>query len=583
MKSRSDFMENVRQYTLVSSSAAGGYIASEANGLGVKEVAERILSHWSSKSPFSFVGLLCAWLNAMRDASQATELLTVMLAMYNSGSNLSKPQKAVRRFFRFDIGIDSRNAQNFVVHAIVGETVAQWLRLLKGNLNSPETFHAVVRWFKALSSKNRNALSTLLAITDGRLDPRAEALTEQLVGEATWKFLTVITDPQNWTERSLAPELVLPSGFDPSQATFGQLEQQLVEMDDLLESHNAKLAEATDKAVHASGCELKDAGETWDSMMQLVAGDVVSVVSPLRHSWMVLERKSWEFLSAEFPKVEVAAHPALESKGAACKFRLYTSSNPNKPIIGSMDTEGKMELADIAVLTPLTRLALQAVVMQSLAAVMVPRRVEQLAKWSGRGPSLIWEGEVFACRPVLHAFSQLGAEKNNQGPPIESVHRIHPMIAFELFRWLLDEGDWEDLLYQMSFEEAASGREYFCSPCLNAKGLLKARKVALSQVFHNTVRAHTRPVPGYQDGDSVVLGQVSDQAMRNYARFLRTGGRELDFRPVSKTYVFPDGRRVVRDAVPRTFNQGTFNSLDQVWDVVPDLSLKARAKKQFKF
>jgi hypothetical protein len=81
---------------------------------------------------------------------------------------------------------------------------------------------------------------------------------------------------------------------------------------------------------------------------------------------------------------------------------------------------------------------------------------------------------------------------------------------------------------------------------------------------------------------SIVVRQVSEKALRNYGRFLHNGGRQLDQRPVRKTYQLPNGGRLVLD-VARTFNQGTFNSLDQVWDVVPDSSLKARAKGQFKF
>ena len=52
--------------------------------------------------------------------------------------------------------------------------------------------------------------------------------------------------------------------------------------------------------------------------------------------------------------------------------------------------------------------------------------------------------------------------------------------------------------------------------------------------------------------------------------------------PVRKTYQLPNDVRIVLD-LARTFNQGTFNSLDEVWDMIPDLTLKANAQRSFKF
>jgi hypothetical protein len=303
---------------------------------------------------------------------------------------------------------------------------------------------------------------------------------------------------------------------------------------------------------------------------------------------MKLERKSWEFLSSKFPLAQVAALPVTSTpKGAECRFRLYPASDSEHPISGSMDTEGKIKLDDIAVITPLTRMALQAMVVQTLAAVMVPRHIEQLAKTVVKGPALIWEDEVFASRPVIHVIGELGKkqEDDDEEPIIDTLHRIHPKIAMLLFQWLLDEeNDWQPQLYRMFYDEMEGGKkEYFCAPWSNAKNLLKEGKVPLSEVFHNTVRAHTRPVPVYMDkAGSIIVRQVSERALRNYERFLRYGGRPLDQRPVRKTYILPNGGRLVLD-VARTFNQGTFNSLDQIWNMVPDFSLKIRAKKRFKF
>ncbi|MBI3231832.1 MAG: hypothetical protein HYZ51_01990 [Candidatus Doudnabacteria bacterium] len=173
-------------------------------------------------------------------------------------------------------------------------------------------------------------------------------------------------------------------------------------------------------------------------------------------------------------------------------------------------------------------------------------------------------------------------EEDNAGF-LSGSTRINPLVALRLFRWLLDEElNPPFRLHRKSVDKPEGREEVFYPTWREAKEQLKARKVGLRDVYFRTIRAHTRPVAAKVDvSGTVTFQRMSEAAQRKYELFVQDIGRQLDCTSVRKTYLLPGGIRIALD-VPRTFNQGTFNTLEEVWHTIPDSSLKARARSSFR-
>lgn len=294
---------------------------------------------------------------------------------------------------------------------------------------------------------------------------------------------------------------------------------------------------------------------------------------------MTVKRHPNEYLGTLFPIVEVAQHPKLGENGAACIFRISFPEMPDKPVLGELNAEGHIKLDRISAITLEGRQALQAVAAQTLAAVLVPRYLEMFPPKTKSGFKIIYTGEVWASRPVIHLLGELREDLNENEQRISGGSRIHPEIARRLFAWLLDEElDCPFRLFREIKKLVHGVQEIYFTTWRKAKDELRARNANLSDAYIRTVRAYTRPVSVFiNQGGDIVVQQMSNRAMRNYERFRSDIGRELDLSPVRKTYLLLGEKRIVLN-VPRTFNQGTFDSLAEVWKMIPDLSLKKRAE-----
>ncbi len=459
---------------------------------------------------------------------------------------------------------------------------SELLDSLKGELPNVSVYHVITRWLQTLSQNLQEALILkLLFRTDTGdivFDGRMETFIEELFGIEVWEALCKNEDPSRWKNT------IGTSGFKYRGGLIDTPEYQLFRRalsGTPFKEHDCNCAEAVDNLVWGADVRFEHAEHAWDYAVNLLSGDVVTVVTHLRSEWMQVRRRDDEFLGQVLERIDVAQHPKLGDVGAACKFRFPLPNLQGRQVYGELDTEGEMTLRSIPVLTPAARTAVKAAVAQTLVAVLVPSLKDTLPPKPIRGARTSYTGEIWATRPVIHTLGEIGRDRGIAD--IESGGtRIHPVYADGIFRWLTDEAVTNP--YPL-FHRVKEREGNVTEPCFrlfkDAKAELLARRLALSDVFARLIKAYARPLAiWWDDGGQVCVKKMSARAQRNYQRHRDDGFRALDFSPVKKTYQYPDGRRVVVD-VPRTFIHGTFYTLQEVFAFVFDSGLRAKVQTMF--
>lgn len=551
---------------------------------GLSKTTLDLLDIWTEKSAYRFFGLLVELLRAAQDEqTDSAPATTVLRSLLNSGGGRSAKAKEV---FCYPLRLNGKSHVTAEDMLTVMRFTFYMVDELRAELPAVSTVHAIAKWLKITTPANREDLICYLAFASkGALgiDPRCEFLLEELLGHEAWKALCELADPKHWGEsRQIGPGFKMHAKLDSTIPEYTVYVEKLRAIQ--FENHNTRLAELVDQQVHDSGHTPQEARDACDRVVNLLAGDTIFTSTHLRLEWMRVKRLADEFLGAHIPRIDVAIHPKFGESGTACKFRIFFTEHPNDQISGLMDPEGKIELNNIAVLTPFGRNGIRAAVLESLGAILIPRYLERIPSPLRRGCGGNFTGEVWAARPTIHTLGQVTEEQEPQGPSFGN--RINPVIALLVFEWLTGgAADCPFRLYRKvkeRVEEAQTDDTYYIG-WDSAKQQLLMERVTLSQVYLRTVRAHTKPVGVKVDKNGkVVVQQVSDRAKRNYRRFLSDTGRQLDMSPVRKTYELPGGVRIVL-TLERTFNQGTFNTLDEVWAMIPNLTLKANAQHSFKF
>jgi len=567
------------------------YLKQQIRNHGIQKATLDLLEIWSDSGSWIFWVLvyeLLIGLEGMRSKQSlgATKFLTAVLDQAQAGKGQLRAT-AARVGALYPMMIKGQNEKN-VRSVLITKT--QLVDHLKQELPDMDTYHAIVRWLQTLPVDRREGIVLEmvfqgLAEQSWLIDSRAELLLEELLGPEAWQALCALQDERFWKKSGKGDGGIRSYRANPDRTSpeYRLFLSKLQEAQ--LGKHDWRLAEAADRLVADSRPKVteKQAKKLWEETVDLLAGDIVLSVTHLQTQLLSLPRHCDEFLGDVLPVVKIAEHPQLKQNGAACIFSIDLPDLPDKPLTGSLDAEGEIVLDRVCVLTPTGRQALQAVVVQSVAALVIPHYLDTAPVHGEHGGGLAFTGEVYGRRPVIHKLGDLSQEREEEANIIPSGTRINPAVAWKLFQWLMDE----DLLcpYRLHRQlvDKPEGREERLYPTWReAKELLKARKVELRGVHFRTIRAHTRPVAAQltQSG-TVVFQHMTDAAKRKYEFFVKDIGRELDLTAVRKTYLLPSSVRVVLD-VPRTFNQGTFNTLEEVWQMVPDRALKARAKQSFK-
>ncbi len=559
-----------------------------AQQIGLKRLVGELVETWSLDSAYRFFALLVHLFLAATDPAQplgadvpGTTILRTILEIKDK--SLTQAKKEILDYPLFSA---SEADTDYDTSMIVSRAAQVLVEMLKAELPAVETVHAIAKLLKTVNRTNREQWVAYLAFqakpTLG-IDPRSADLLESLLGAEAWKALCELSNPKHWgTNVQVTTGFRLYTGLDTTSEEYRVFFGKLRAID--FDHHNTRLAELLDRQVHASDHTPKEAKDACDRVVNLLAGDTVFNSTHLRLEWMRVKRRADEFLGAHIPRIDVAVHPKFGESGTACKFRIFFTELPDDQISGLMGPEGEIEFNNIVLLTLFGRDGLRAAVLESLGAILIPRYLERIPSPLRGGFGGNFTGEVWAARPAYHTLIQVQENPDPVGPSFGN--RINPEIARLVFLWLTGEAaDCPFRLYRKVKEkpEGEQTEDTYYVGWDSAKHYLLSEKVTLSQVYLRTVRAHTKPVGVKVENDgTVVVRQVSDRAKRNYRRFLSDTGRQLDMTPVRKTCELPGGVRIVL-TLERTFNQGTFNSLDEVWVMIPDLTLKADAKRSFKF
>lgn len=480
--------------------------------------------------------------------------------------------------FRFGFSKRKKDYAAGLRFVSISTSVNAFSIFLKNELLCIRTIHAINRWFTLATPEARAHLIAHLGFVYGNeapgvIDHRTETIIESLFGDAVWESICNLQNPVLW----VVEEQISLDVRHPEVQQFRTLVRQRN-----LSGHNCDLAEQVDLLVHESGISLVEFELLQEEMLNLILGDSLFTVTHLRDSWMRLRRREDEIMNSQFSRVDIARRRDLGDVGSACRFQVHISDLPNTPLHGQLDEQGEISFGNVLYLTPLARTAVCTVVIQSLCAVLIPSYVDALPPRGGVGGiGIRFSGEISAARPVIHTLGELQLNQRSRNQE-ERGSRINPAVAEILFRWLLD--DLPDCPFRLFVPEVElmSGREeIFYVTRLDAKERLCARNMALDQVFARLIRAYSRPLGVYLNNEGDIIVQtMSTRARRNYERYLLDGGRELDFSSVRKTYILPSGRRIVMD-VPRTFNRGTFRSLEDFYNVLLVPELREQATSRF--
>jgi len=576
----------VKQAREISKNTTVRFVAAKIKTSGIEQFVGELLDLWDDRSCVRFWEIFVVLLELILKPESGFKLepkpmTRILRFLLDEGQKKSKRGAAATRVL--SLFPDSSISADRILQ--LGASAARVLALAALKLELPDTttFHTILRWIQVVPLNVKiELLFGLLFGKSHTIDESSEVLIEQLLGHETWQALCRFQEPRFWEfdgnlEYS-GIEVKYREGLKMESTEFKTFVNQLKQV--RFDQHNWRLAEYLDIHIDSFTGQPSEANAVWEQAVNLLAGDVLLTVTHLRTEWMPVRRRENEYMSTLFPHVEVAKHSILGENGAACVFRITFPDLANDPVTGSLDAEGSLSLDRICALTPQGRLVLQAVVAQTLAAVLIPRYLDKFPPKRRAGFRVSLSGELWASRPVVHRLGELSKDREHSEAG-SGGSRIHPDLAEWLFEWLLDIIlDQPFRLHRKMEERIGDIKDVHFPTWLEAKEELKEKRIGLSDVYYRTIRAHSRPTAVYlNDSGNVVVQKMSSRAQRNYERFLADVGRALDFSPVNKTYDL-DGRRIPL-TVPRTFNKGAFSSLREVWEMIADPALKERARQAF--
>jgi len=460
-----------------------------------------------------------------------------------------------------------------------------FINSLKDELVNLSTIHATVLLFQATPTPHRGAfllnfVHTMERGEQPQIDERTESLVEQMFGPEVWRALCDLQDPACWKHAGsiISPNIHIREGVNELHPAYRRLSKAVRRWN--LARHQALLASSLDNLVHQSNLSMQDLERLRDDLLNLLIGDVILTVTHLRNSWMPYRRRREDVLGVELPTIEVARRENEMDQSAACRFRITIPDVSNVHIRGELDTAGEMTLENILVLTPLSRLALQAVVLHALVVALIPRYIDAVPFRGTAGARVPRPENFWTRQPVIHTRGEIGQHVSR--PTRGGGTKINPLMVLFLFQWLLDEDTEPSRVHRKASEVIDGHREVYFVTASDAKILLQERRARLSDFYLHTVRAYSRPLPitGETDEGLVLTQQMSEKARRYYQHYMSDIGRALDFSPVQKTYRLRDDRRVVVD-VPRTFVIGAFNTLTECHGMIPDPGVQQRAREHF--
>jgi hypothetical protein len=520
-----------------------------------------------------------------------TPLFEAMFQIAESGTN--RLNRAAQQIIQFVPFLQSDSSQDDEAVSLANMEMGRIAQGLKGELPNPSTHQLLIRWLQYLGNDLRALFLMALVgnVENGVavMDDRVQYLLEEVLGMDTWKLLCKIWGPEYWYNTPDTPsELARVSGM----VERGQLKFDDPEVISLFagfldvpwHKHAYKPCVAIEQLVQTSGITPLEVDTLKTQRLYLLSEEVIRAVTHSYTHLTILRRQKTEFLGAELPKVSLAELSDDRQYGSSCKFQVFLR-NHDLPLSGTMDDDGHVNFDNVLYLSPLAVKAIEAVVVDSLCQILVPRLVETLPQTGKPGCRIPATTDVYAARPTIHTLGDL-ENRQHYSDEVSGGTRINPEIATKVFEWLLGmrEGGQFRLYQAATIKHQGRKESYFCTDH-DAHEQIMYRHLSLHDVYMRIVRAHTKPLGVRFDSyDNIVVQQRSAKAERNYDRYLRDIGRKLDFSDVRKTYTLPgpDKRKMVLD-IPRTFNQGAFCTLAEAWEYVLDLNVKAQAYQMFKF
>ena len=553
------------------------FIAKRIRASSVVDVIREILGVWEDKSAtrgYSIFRCVERVVQELPLELPATHMLEALLSVPLQGAGrLAHAAQQILRAYPVGIG-EGDMPDAYMAISAIGFFISD----LKQELPSLRTRHAVIRWLKRLEKKPLEQIVAHLAFTEQcQIDTRIETLVEEVFGPKAWEAICAYQDPSLW---KVAKELVkgfhLRSGALTDKPQYKELVAGLHSSN--LQHHESVIAEEFERIVHKENPSLEEIQKVLEYHLNLLSGELVMAVAHLRDEWMPVKKTPDEFLGAHFPRVEICRHKTYGDNGAACRFKFEVPRSV-RMLRGSLNSEGEVELENTPILDDTSKLAVRAMVAQTMCDVLIPHCTDTFPSGGHGGQWIPPYEEPWTRRPVVHTLGKIEEENgHDQG----FGTKINPVMVELLFRWLLGErSDYSFRLYVEAEEKIAETTEYFFEALHGAREKLLKKELTLADVHMRIMRAHSRPLPVYLDESNTLrIKKMSARARRNYERYRNGGGRELDFSPVQKTYVVPNNVRVPI-MVSRTFIQGSFASLHEAFDFIVDRSLQARVRQAF--
>ena len=560
------------------------YFGSRIVGRSVRSWLRELLESWCDQEPSRFWILLSKALTVSDEKFLGTKILLELLVIRpRDGDHLYDVAQKV--LLGKDHPVNSKSQKNTIAAATFE---GQLLHLLKEEMTEREARRALIRWIQFLPQQFRLSVIVHLALTtykDGPLpqpvlDERSQTFIEELLGAEGWQAVCAYQDSSMWDHWDIKQGKSV-DGWALGREMVNGLKKDTLEYKTLknainssrVTQHDCQIAEAFEDLIAGEKISAEEAESTLEECLDILSGDLVVVVSHLRDEWMAVRRSGSEFAGGVFPCIEIAKHRQLGDDGAACRFRIPLKSDPKKVLRGRLSSEGELTLDNTPLFDRVFHPIIRAAVAESVCEMLVPRLTAKSSTSGARSGVITTAGSAtgWSSRPQLEIMGELGSSTDRDVPKSQG-RRLNSNIAIALFRWLTGEDS--DHTFRLFVESNDGDKEKVFIPRPGIKELLLRKQLGLELAYIRAVRAHTQPTGAYLTEEGKIRARkMSSRAESNYKAYRAQGGRELTFSSVQKTYKIPDGTFVPVE-VPRTFNNGSFVSLQEVYELITDHNLK---------
>lgn len=548
----------------------------------IQETIHEVLEIWNEKAPvrvFTVLIILVDIFSKFEKELPFTKVLNSLMSISPHGdSRASHAARQVLRRYPCIEGFDKMGihpADAFFSLRMVNVLVFG----LREELPALQTRHAIIRWLKRVPEQIELIAFSLMFDGSAKIDSRAETLFEDIFGKGAWEAICAFQDPSLWEmTEDIYPGFLYRGGVKHTTSQYQVFREALRKSN--LKRHELVVAEGFEQVVEATNFSLEEMLRILEYHLNLLSGEIVLAATHLRDEWMSFRKKPDEFLGAAFPEIEICRHKLFGDNGAACRFRFKIPGLATK-LQGSLSPEGEAELENTPILNDQSKLAIRTMITQTVCDVLIPHFADTLPSLTHGGQWIPAYETPWTRRPVVHTVGKI--EEDSENDRIESTGtKISSVMVELLFKWLLGkQPDYSFRLYIRDEEKIAGESEFYFRTLQGAREKILDGKLGLNEIYMRVVRAHTRPAGVYLDETKKIrVRKMSVRAKRNYDRYRADGGRELDFSPVSKTYIIPDYIRIPA-LVPRTFVQGSFASLREAFDFIFNRELKEKARQTF--